>query len=95
MLPELIEGFYQDAERLLAEAHQALDQGRAGDLRRAAHSLKSTSATFGAMALSEAAKDLEHLAQDGMLEGASERIALAEAEFARARAALEAPPESL
>jgi signal transduction histidine kinase/ligand-binding sensor domain-containing protein/DNA-binding response OmpR family regulator len=90
MLPDLIDRFYQDGERLLGQARQALQQGQADDLRLAAHSLKSTSATFGAMTLSAAARELEHLAREGKLEGAEEQIAQAEAEFATARAALEA-----
>jgi CheY-like chemotaxis protein/HPt (histidine-containing phosphotransfer) domain-containing protein len=92
MLPELVEGFYEDAERLLDQARQALKQGYADELRIAAHSLKSTSATFGAMALTEVARDLEHLAQAGTLDAANEQIARAEAEFDRAKAALEALP---
>jgi signal transduction histidine kinase/DNA-binding response OmpR family regulator len=90
MLPELIQGFYQDAERLLAEARQALEQGHAEDLRATAHSLKSTSATFGAMALSAEARELERMARDGVLDEAADRIACAETEFHRAKAALEA-----
>jgi CheY-like chemotaxis protein len=90
MLPELIERFYRDADRLFGQARQALEQGQAEDLRRAAHTLKSTSATFGAMALSAIARELEHRARDGMLEGAAGQIDRAEAEFARAKAALEA-----
>jgi CheY-like chemotaxis protein len=90
MLPELIERFTHDADRLLGQARQALEQGQAEDLRRATHTLKSTSATFGAMALSAIARELEHLARDGVLEGAARQIDRAEAEFARAKAALEA-----
>ena len=90
MLPGLIRDFYGDAERLLAQARQAVAQGQAEELRRASHSLKSTSATFGAMALSAAARELEHLARDGVLDDAADRIARAETEFTRARAALEA-----
>jgi CheY-like chemotaxis protein len=90
LLPELIEGFCADGNRLLAEARQALQAENAVDLHRAAHSLKSTAATFGAMALSAVARELEHLARDGVLEGAGGRIARAEAEFARSRTALEA-----
>jgi CheY-like chemotaxis protein/HPt (histidine-containing phosphotransfer) domain-containing protein len=89
MLPELIERFYRDADRLLGQARQALEQGQAEDLRRVAHTLKSTSATFGAMALSAIARELEHLARDGMLGEAAGQIARAEAEFARAKTALE------
>jgi len=89
MLPTLIEQFYQDADRLLGRARQALEQGQAEDVRIAAHSLKSISATFGAMALSTVAREMESLARDGRLEGITEQIARAEAEFVRAKAALE------
>jgi len=89
MLPGLIDRFYQDADRLLGEAREALEGGQIDDLRRAAHTLKSTSATFGAMALSVVARELEYLARDGVLEGAADLIVRAEAEFAEAKAALE------
>jgi CheY-like chemotaxis protein len=89
MLPGLIDRFYQDVERLLGEAWRALEGKQADDLRRVAHTLKSTSATFGAVALSVVARELEYLARDGVLEGAAGLIAQAEAEFAKARAALE------
>jgi signal transduction histidine kinase/DNA-binding response OmpR family regulator len=89
MLPGLLDGFHHDVNRLLSEARQALEEGRADDLRRAAHTLKSTSATFGAMALSAIARELEYLARDGILEGSDRQIARAEAEFARVRTALE------
>ncbi len=89
MLPGLIENFYKDVDRLLDEARQALEQGQAADLRRAAHTLKSTSATFGAVVLSAVARELEYLVRDGVLEGAAGLIVRAEAEFARAKAALE------
>jgi HPt (histidine-containing phosphotransfer) domain-containing protein len=95
MLPGLVERFYQDVDRLLGEAREALEGGQAGDLHRAAHTLKSTSATFGAVALSAVARELEYLARDGVLEGASDLIARAEAEFAQAKAALETMREGL
>jgi HPt (histidine-containing phosphotransfer) domain-containing protein len=95
MLPELIERFYQDGSRLLAEAWLALEEGKADDLCRAAHSLKSASATFGAHELSAVARELEVLARDGMLENAAGLLRRAEAEFAGAQAALEAVRQEL
>lgn len=89
ILPDLIEGFYRDGDRLLGQARQALMHGQADDLRRASHSLKSTSATFGAEALSAVARDMERLARDGSLEEAAALIGRAETEFARARTKLE------
>jgi CheY-like chemotaxis protein len=90
MLPGLIERFRQDAERLLRQARQALGQQDADELLRAAHSLKSTSATFGAQALSAVARKMEALARDGQLEAAGDQLAPAEEEFAKAKFALEA-----
>jgi signal transduction histidine kinase/DNA-binding response OmpR family regulator/HAMP domain-containing protein len=90
VLPRLIARFYQDAERLLEQAWQALEQRRADDLHRAAHSLKSTSATFGAMALAGAARNVEAAAREGRLEGTGDQIAQVQAEFARVKIALEA-----
>jgi HPt (histidine-containing phosphotransfer) domain-containing protein len=90
MLPGLIQSFYGDAERLLSEAREATEAGQAKELRRAAHSLKSASATFGAMALSEEARELERLAQAGLLDEAAHCIARAENQFKRAKAVLEA-----
>jgi CheY-like chemotaxis protein len=89
MLPDLIEGFFEDADRLLQEARQALAQGQVDELLRASHTLKSTSATVGAMALSAVAREMEQAARDGVLEGAAGQITQAEVEFARAKTALE------
>ena len=88
MLPVLMESFFQDAPRLIAEARRACEEGQPSDVRRAAHSLKSTSATFGALALSALARELEHRARDGILEGAEELLIRIEAAFAEAQAAL-------
>jgi signal transduction histidine kinase/CheY-like chemotaxis protein/HPt (histidine-containing phosphotransfer) domain-containing protein len=90
MLPELIEQFYADALRLLGQARQAFEKGRVEDLRIASHSLKSTSAAFGAMALSAVARELEALSRGEKLDGVAELLAKAEAEFATAKTALEA-----
>ena len=67
---------------------QAVADTDADSLRRAAHSVKSNSATFGATALSEMCRELEYRARDGELAGADERIVQAEAEFARTGDAL-------
>jgi CheY-like chemotaxis protein len=90
MLPGLIENFYKDAPKLIADAHRTLEQKQTVELRRAAHTLKSTSATFGAMALAALARELEFKARDGALEGAGELLTRIQAEYARAKAALQA-----
>ena len=56
---ELVDTFAEEAPRLLAELHSALDAGAAERFRRAAHSLKSNSNTFGATRLATMARALE------------------------------------
>ncbi|MEF8709045.1 MAG: response regulator [Candidatus Accumulibacter propinquus] len=57
--------FVQNAVKLLAEIDDAANRGDAPALQRAAHTLKSSSATIGALALSEQAKRLELLLRAG------------------------------
>jgi HPt (histidine-containing phosphotransfer) domain-containing protein len=86
---ELIDTFLEDAPRMLGDMHQALEGGDAELLRRTAHSLKSNSAEFGAMALSELCRELETMGKVGTVEGADELIVRAETEFSQVKAALE------
>lgn len=88
-LLDLINTFLQDAPQMLVDMRQSLDSGDAKLLHRAAHSLKSNSAEFGAMKLSEMSRQLETLTKEGSVEGTGELIADIEAEFAQVKAALE------
>ena len=56
---ELVDTFAEEAPGLLAEMRSALTVGAAERFRRAAHSLKSNSHTFGAMHLAEQSRTLE------------------------------------
>jgi HPt (histidine-containing phosphotransfer) domain-containing protein len=56
---ELVDTFAEEAPRLLAELRSALASGAADRFRRAAHSLKSNSHTFGATRLAAMARALE------------------------------------
>ena len=56
---ELVGTFAEEAPQILAEMRGALDSGAAERFRRAAHSLKSNSNTFGAQHLAEMARTLE------------------------------------
>ncbi len=56
---ELVDTFAEEAPALLAEMRTALADGAAERFRRAAHSLKSNSSTFGATRLAELARELE------------------------------------
>ncbi len=56
---ELVDTFLEEAPQMLAELRAAQAAGAADRFRRAAHSLKSNSNTFGAMRLGAMARELE------------------------------------
>jgi HPt (histidine-containing phosphotransfer) domain-containing protein len=56
---ELVDTFGEEAPPLVDELRSALAAGDAERFRRAAHSLKSNSRTFGARSLAEMARTLE------------------------------------
>jgi HPt (histidine-containing phosphotransfer) domain-containing protein len=73
-LDELLATFVEDSRELVETMRRALAHGDADALRRAAHSLKSNAASFGAMTLSGLARDLEAQAKAGGLDGAGPRV---------------------
>ena len=85
---ELVDTFLAEAPAMLADLRSSLAAGNADSFRRAAHSLKSNSNTFGALALGAMAKNLEltGIAPAAAANGAT-LDALA-AEYARVAAAL-------
>jgi PAS domain S-box-containing protein len=89
LLTALIDTFLSDAPRLVEAARRGLQHGQTEEVRRAAHTLKSNGATFGATSLSELSRQLEALARSGTLEGADALIARIDTEYARVRIALE------
>jgi CheY-like chemotaxis protein len=89
-LAELTDAFLVDAPNLLATLRRSLDHGDVDELRRAAHTLKSNGATFGADAFSELCRKLEERARNGELAGAAELAGRIEAEYALLQDALAA-----
>ncbi len=89
-LGELVETYIADCPGLLADLRGGLASGDVVAVRRAAHTLKSTSATFGAMRLAAIGRDIETAAAADELTDLAPRIAEAEAEFAIASVALRA-----
>ena len=87
-LDELVDEYLDDSPHQFALMRQALSDGDCEAFRRAAHSLKSNSVTFGAMTLSTMCRELEYMGRDGEFAGASERIAEAEVEFSRVEGVL-------
>jgi CheY-like chemotaxis protein/HPt (histidine-containing phosphotransfer) domain-containing protein len=93
LLAALIDTFLDDVPRLVDGARQGLQQGQADEVRRAAHTLKSNGATFGAMRFSELSRELEVLARSGTLEGTTDLLVRIEGEYESVRIALEAVRE--
>ena len=61
---------------------------RIQSFRRAAHSLKSNAATFGAMTLSLLAKELEEMARENKLESTMDKLEPVSVAFANAQKTL-------
>lgn len=59
----LVRTYLENSARLLRELQVAMDAGDADGVRRAAHSIKSTSANIGANPLSQLGRALEQAAQ--------------------------------
>lgn len=89
-LVELIDTFLADAPRMLSDMRQALESEDAVVLHRAAHSLKSNSAEFGGMGLSDFCRKLEEMGKAGTLDEAVELVTQVEAEYEKVKVALEA-----
>ena len=70
---ELIEAFLEDGREQIAAMRQSLASGDVLAFQRAAHSLKSSSASLGALGFSAQAKELEQLAKAGQPGGSSGR----------------------
>ena len=87
-LDKLIDLFLDDTPLLLARLEAAALAPDFNELREAAHSLKSSSANLGAMALSAAAKRVELGARMMTLDRPAVAVAVIATEFARARMAL-------
>jgi HPt (histidine-containing phosphotransfer) domain-containing protein len=74
-LPELIATYLDEVPRLLGELELALQAGNSPDFTRAAHSIKSNSASLGALDYSALAKELEMIGKSGDLSAAAEKVA--------------------
>jgi HPt (histidine-containing phosphotransfer) domain-containing protein len=86
---ELIDTYLADAPAQLEDMAAAIEADNAASLVRPAHTLKSSSATVGAMRLSAVARELEMAGRSGLLEpSAREMLATARAESAAAAEAI-------
>jgi CheY-like chemotaxis protein len=87
---KVIAEFLRSSPALIAKLRAAAARGDASAIRALAHSMKGTSATLGAVALSRGCAELEDLSSSGSVADATARVAAIENLYAEARTALEA-----
>jgi HPt (histidine-containing phosphotransfer) domain-containing protein len=79
----------------MGEIHNALKEGSAAALGRAAHTLKGSAGNFGARAVVQRALELEMTGKRGELSGAETAYAALEEEMARLKEALRKSVDSV
>ena len=90
LFSQLVETYLESAGTLCGTLPDAAARGDAAKARAAAHDIKSMSAMFGAMELSELARELEQRGIDGVTEGMTDLVAQLLAEFEHVAATLSA-----
>jgi HPt (histidine-containing phosphotransfer) domain-containing protein len=85
---EMIDTFLADSPQLVAEMQTATSSADTQALRRAAHTLKSNSRTFGASALADLCQEIEGRAATGGLDGLARLVARVVAVYPGVAAAL-------
>lgn len=87
-MQEIIDEFLADTRDLIATIEDACNAGNATEAHRAAHSIKSTSASFGARAFSSLAADIESRCREGDIPAAGDVIPRLREAFEVAESAL-------
>lgn len=90
LIREIVGIYLQNTPQLLEAMETALARDNPEDLTRAAHTLKSGSASLGALRLSEICKRIELAAKDAELDGLGAAIAGARTEYGTVASALRA-----
>jgi HPt (histidine-containing phosphotransfer) domain-containing protein len=73
-ITELVQAYFDETPQLLSKLQNALDRQDCDGFRLAAHSIKSTSNSFGALEFGALAKDLEMMGRQGNLDGAADKV---------------------
>jgi signal transduction histidine kinase/DNA-binding response OmpR family regulator len=89
IMVELIDLFLQDSPILLTQLGQALTDGQTEVVQRAAHTLKSTSASLGARPLAACCNELEMLAREAPLNQGTDLLSQIEAAYTQAERTLQ------
>ena len=95
ILRKVILLYLDSSPALMKSVREAVEGTDFDSLHRAAHTLKSSSASLGALAFSGICKDLEMMGRDKTLGGAKDRLSALEHEYQRVRDSLEKHGASL
>lgn len=91
LLPRVINAFVKSLDKLLPDLQRAREAGMdLAAIRHVAHTLKSSSASLGALQLSKVCADIEAMARNGQTEGLDKLIDGMHDEAGLVRQALEA-----
>ena len=90
LLERVLHAFISDTPAHFKALQQAIAAGHSVNIRKAAHSLKSSSANVGAETLAQLCKDMEQLGRNDITEGTAGLLAAMEREFQAVRHALSA-----
>jgi HPt (histidine-containing phosphotransfer) domain-containing protein len=88
-ISELVQAYFDETPQLLAKLQQALARQDCESLRQAAHSIKSTSNSFGALQFGALAKELEMMGREARLDDAPGTVATLLADYPIVQMALE------
>lgn len=83
LLQRVVGLYLQDSAGQLRSLRDAIERRDAEQAQRIAHSLKSSSASVGALDLAEQMKHIEHTARTGVLDGLTNMLTEAESQYAR------------
>lgn len=88
LLPRVANAFGTSVARLLPQMKTAQDAGDMAAIHHVAHTLKSSSASIGAVKLSRLCADIEAMSREGRIEGLPDAIAAFVSEVTAVQGAL-------
>lgn len=88
LLPRVAQAFGTSVARLLPQMKTALEASDLAAIRHVAHTLKSSSASIGAIKLARLCADIEALSRDGRVDGLADSIAAFTSEVGAVQGAL-------
>jgi len=88
LMERVVSAFETSVARLMPQLDEALRSNELAGIRHVSHTLKSSSASMGAVKLSKMCSEIETMARQGQSDGMNERVALLQAEVDVVRAAL-------